>query len=80
MTADFLFWSTSRIVIYGVDMLNAIVPNSAKPFNFQIAYGLSEEDVSMQVTDKFHPGRWFDYNNISRWNEHVSSLHCDNLS
>ena len=51
MTADFLFWSTSRIVIYGDDMLDAVVPNSAKPFNFQIEYGLSEEDVSMQVTD-----------------------------
>uniref|UniRef100_A0A8C7F2X2 Deoxyribonuclease n=1 Tax=Oncorhynchus kisutch TaxID=8019 RepID=A0A8C7F2X2_ONCKI len=33
------------IVIYGDDMLDAVVPNSAKPFNFQIAYGLSEEDV-----------------------------------
>ncbi|XP_045561425.1 deoxyribonuclease gamma isoform X2 [Salmo salar] len=41
-----------RIVIYGVDMLNAIVPNSAKPFNFQIAYGLSEEDA-LKVSDHY---------------------------
>ncbi len=34
-----------RIVVYGDDMLQAVVPNSAKPFNFQKAYGLSEEQV-----------------------------------
>lgn len=36
----------SRIVIYGDDMLEAVVPNSAKPFNFQEAFKLSEEQVS----------------------------------
>uniref|UniRef100_A0A673Z315 Deoxyribonuclease n=1 Tax=Salmo trutta TaxID=8032 RepID=A0A673Z315_SALTR len=41
-----------RIVIYGDDMLDAIVPNSAKPFNFQIAYGLSEEDA-LKVSDHY---------------------------
>lgn len=35
----------SRIVVYGDDMLQAVVPNSAKPFNFQKAYRLSEEQV-----------------------------------
>ncbi|KAM7421940.1 hypothetical protein PAMA_010153 [Pampus argenteus] len=34
-----------RIVVYGDDMLQAVVPNSAKPFNFQKAYGLSLEQV-----------------------------------
>ncbi|CAB1315586.1 unnamed protein product [Coregonus sp. 'balchen'] len=41
-----------RIVIYGDDMLDAIVPNSAKAFNFQIAYGLSEEDA-LKVSDHY---------------------------
>uniref|UniRef100_A0A8C7CUG3 Deoxyribonuclease n=1 Tax=Oncorhynchus kisutch TaxID=8019 RepID=A0A8C7CUG3_ONCKI len=40
------------IVIYGDDMLDAVVPNSAKPFNFQIAYGLSEEDA-LKVSDHY---------------------------
>ncbi|XP_024270354.2 deoxyribonuclease gamma isoform X1 [Oncorhynchus tshawytscha] len=41
-----------RIVIYGDDMLDAVVPNSAKPFNFQIEYGLSEEDA-LKVSDHY---------------------------
>ncbi|XP_071350178.1 deoxyribonuclease-1-like [Trachinotus anak] len=41
-----------RIVIYGDDMLQAIVPNSAKPFNFQKAYGLSEEQA-LKVSDHY---------------------------
>ncbi|XP_031681587.1 deoxyribonuclease-1-like isoform X1 [Oncorhynchus kisutch] len=41
-----------RIVIYGDDMLEAVVPNSAKPFNFQIEYGLSEEDA-LKVSDHY---------------------------
>lgn len=32
-------------MVYGDDMLQAIVPNSAKPFNFHKAYGLSGEQV-----------------------------------
>lgn len=36
-----------RIVVYKDDMLQAVVPRSAKPFNFQQAYKLSEEMVSM---------------------------------
>uniref|UniRef100_A0A671Q877 Deoxyribonuclease n=1 Tax=Sinocyclocheilus anshuiensis TaxID=1608454 RepID=A0A671Q877_9TELE len=35
-----------RIVVYGDDMLKAVVPNSAKPFNFQTAYKLAHEDVN----------------------------------
>ncbi|XP_019952256.2 deoxyribonuclease 1 like 4, tandem duplicate 1 [Paralichthys olivaceus] len=41
-----------RIVVYGDDMLQAIVPNSAKPFNFQTAYGLSEEQA-LKVSDHY---------------------------
>ncbi|XP_026121240.1 deoxyribonuclease gamma-like isoform X1 [Carassius auratus] len=41
-----------RIVIYGEDMLNAVVPNSAKPFNFQKAYKLKEEDA-LKVSDHY---------------------------
>ncbi|XP_033481895.1 deoxyribonuclease-1 [Epinephelus lanceolatus] len=41
-----------RIVVYGDDMLQAVVPNSAKPFNFQKAYGLSEEQA-LKVSDHY---------------------------
>lgn len=34
-----------RIVVYGDDMMAAIVPNSAKPFNFQKEFALTEEMV-----------------------------------
>lgn len=32
--------------MYGQKLLDAIVPNTAKPFNFQQEYGLSAADVS----------------------------------
>ncbi|XP_076125360.1 deoxyribonuclease-1-like [Alosa pseudoharengus] len=41
-----------RIVVYGNDMLEAVVPNSAKPFNFQAAYGLSTEQA-LKVSDHY---------------------------
>jgi len=41
-----------RIVVYGDDMLEAIVPNSAKPFNFQEAYGLTQEQA-LKVSDHY---------------------------
>uniref|UniRef100_A0A8C5E140 Deoxyribonuclease n=1 Tax=Gouania willdenowi TaxID=441366 RepID=A0A8C5E140_GOUWI len=41
-----------RIVVYGDDMFNAVVPNSAKPFNFQKAFGLSEEKA-LKVSDHY---------------------------
>ncbi|CAL8338030.1 unnamed protein product [Merluccius merluccius] len=41
-----------RIVVYGQDMLEAVVPNSAKPFNFQKAYGLTEEQA-LKVSDHY---------------------------
>ncbi|XP_062420135.1 deoxyribonuclease-1-like [Pungitius pungitius] len=41
-----------RIVVYGDDMLDAVVPNSAKPFNFQEAYGLSTEQT-LKVSDHY---------------------------
>ncbi|KAG8007955.1 Deoxyribonuclease-1-like 1, partial [Nibea albiflora] len=55
-----------RIVVYGDDMLQAVVPNSAKPYNFQRAYGLSEEQAlkvsdhyPVEVTLKTHWVLWF---------------------
>lgn len=39
-----------RIVVYKDDMLKAVVPKSAKPFNFQQAYKLSDEMVSVLIT------------------------------
>uniref|UniRef100_A0A3Q3X7S2 Deoxyribonuclease n=1 Tax=Mola mola TaxID=94237 RepID=A0A3Q3X7S2_MOLML len=41
-----------RIVVYGDDMLQAVVPNSAKPFNFQENYGLSEQQA-LKVSDHY---------------------------
>ncbi|XP_058486480.1 deoxyribonuclease 1 like 4, tandem duplicate 1 isoform X2 [Solea solea] len=41
-----------RIVVYGDDVLQAVVPNSAKPFNFQKAYGLTEEQA-LKVSDHY---------------------------
>ncbi|XP_073324816.1 deoxyribonuclease-1-like [Pagrus major] len=41
-----------RIVVYGDDMLQAVVPNSAKTFNFQEAYGLSQEQA-LDVSDHY---------------------------
>ncbi|KAL3978499.1 chromatin licensing and DNA replication factor 1 [Sarotherodon galilaeus] len=41
-----------RIVVYGDDMLNAVVPNSAKTFNFQEEFKLSEEQA-LKVSDHY---------------------------
>ncbi|XP_019735072.1 deoxyribonuclease 1 like 4, tandem duplicate 1 isoform X2 [Hippocampus comes] len=41
-----------RIVVYGDDMLRAMVPNSAKPFNFQKEFGLSNEQA-LKVSDHY---------------------------
>uniref|UniRef100_A0A8C1RMM3 Deoxyribonuclease n=1 Tax=Cyprinus carpio TaxID=7962 RepID=A0A8C1RMM3_CYPCA len=41
-----------RIVVYGDDMLKAVVPNSAKPFNFQKAYKLTDEEA-LKVSDHY---------------------------
>ncbi|XP_036387609.1 deoxyribonuclease-1-like [Megalops cyprinoides] len=41
-----------RIVVYGDDMLKAVVPNSAQPFNFQKAFGLTEESA-LNVSDHY---------------------------
>ncbi|MBN3305830.1 deoxyribonuclease gamma [Amia ocellicauda] len=41
-----------RIVVYGDDMLDAIVPGSAKPLNFQKEFALSEE-TTLDVSDHY---------------------------
>ncbi|XP_071332640.1 deoxyribonuclease-1-like isoform X2 [Trachinotus anak] len=41
-----------RIVVYGDDMLEAIVPNSAKPFNFHTEFGMTEE-MALRVSDHY---------------------------
>ncbi|XP_062316776.1 deoxyribonuclease-1-like isoform X6 [Osmerus eperlanus] len=41
-----------RIVVYGDDMLAAVVPNSAKPFNFQQEYGLTNAQT-LDVSDHY---------------------------
>ncbi|KAM4609817.1 deoxyribonuclease-1-like [Polymixia lowei] len=41
-----------RIVVYGEDMLEAIMPNSAKPFNFQQQFGLTDE-MALKVSDHY---------------------------
>ncbi|KAM3616998.1 uncharacterized protein V6R79_000816 [Siganus canaliculatus] len=41
-----------RIVVYGEDMLSAVVPNSAKPFNFQIEFSMTEK-MALRVSDHY---------------------------
>ncbi|XP_029361922.1 deoxyribonuclease-1-like isoform X2 [Echeneis naucrates] len=41
-----------RIVVYGEDMLAAVVPNSAKPFNFHTEFDLTEE-MALRVSDHY---------------------------
>lgn len=41
-----------RIVVYKDDMFDAVVPGSAKPFNFQAAYKLSEE-MALDISDHY---------------------------
>lgn len=41
-----LFCSPNRIVVHGERFASAVVPASAKPFNFQLEYQLTEEQVS----------------------------------
>ncbi|CAL9702644.1 unnamed protein product [Knipowitschia caucasica] len=41
-----------RIVVYGKDMLAAIVPNSAKTFNFHKEFGMTEEKA-LKVSDHY---------------------------
>ncbi|XP_053509397.1 deoxyribonuclease 1 like 4, tandem duplicate 2 isoform X1 [Ictalurus furcatus] len=45
-------YSYDRIVVYKDDLLNAVVRNSAKPFNFHEAYDLSEEEA-LQISDHY---------------------------
>ncbi|KAI4800228.1 hypothetical protein KUCAC02_013409, partial [Chaenocephalus aceratus] len=49
---NFHWLSQTTIVVYGDDMLQAIVPNSAKPFNFQKAYRLTVEQT-LKVSDHY---------------------------
>lgn len=44
----------SRIVVYKDDMVQAVVPKSAKPFNFQEAYKLSDKMVRMRIFITMH--------------------------
>ncbi|XP_018541439.1 deoxyribonuclease-1 isoform X2 [Lates calcarifer] len=41
-----------RIVVYGDNMLAAMVPNSAKPFNFQQEFAMTEE-MALRVSDHY---------------------------
>ncbi|XP_061622717.1 deoxyribonuclease-1-like [Phyllopteryx taeniolatus] len=41
-----------RIVVYGDDMMAAIVPQSAKPFNFHREFSMTEE-MALQVSDRY---------------------------
>ncbi|KAM4741225.1 deoxyribonuclease gamma-like [Anableps anableps] len=41
-----------RIVVYGKKMLNAIVPESAKPFNFQRKFRLNDEEA-LSISDHY---------------------------
>ncbi|XP_008276029.1 deoxyribonuclease-1-like [Stegastes partitus] len=41
-----------RIVVYGEEMLRAIVPNSARPFNFHKEFAMTEE-MALRVSDHY---------------------------
>uniref|UniRef100_H3DKK9 Deoxyribonuclease n=1 Tax=Tetraodon nigroviridis TaxID=99883 RepID=H3DKK9_TETNG len=41
-----------RIVVYGDDMLAAVVPNSAKPFDFHKEFRMSEK-MALEVSDRY---------------------------
>ncbi|XP_054882773.1 deoxyribonuclease gamma-like [Poeciliopsis prolifica] len=41
-----------RIVVYGEEMLGAIVPDSAKSFNFQVEFGLTDENAG-NISDHY---------------------------
>ncbi|XP_032406081.1 deoxyribonuclease-1-like [Xiphophorus hellerii] len=41
-----------RIVVYGKEMLDAIVPDSAKSFNFQVEFGLTDEEAG-NISDHY---------------------------
>lgn len=43
-----------RIVVAGTLLQNAIVPNSAGPFDFQAAYGLSDQTVCDYPLDRLY--------------------------
>ncbi|XP_016360526.1 deoxyribonuclease gamma-like [Sinocyclocheilus anshuiensis] len=45
-------YTYDRIVVYGDDMRNAVVPNSAKSFNFQAAYSLTDTEA-LRVSDHY---------------------------
>ncbi|XP_028680673.1 deoxyribonuclease 1 like 4, tandem duplicate 1 [Erpetoichthys calabaricus] len=45
-------YTYDRIVVYGDEMLKGIVPKSAKPFNFQVEYGLDEEQA-LHISDHY---------------------------
>lgn len=51
-TTDELTQFSYRIVVYGDDMFSAVLPNSAKPFNFQKEYGMTEEMVRFHLAAK----------------------------
>lgn len=40
--------AANRIVVYGDDMLEAVVPGSAKSFNFQTEFKLTDEQVTIK--------------------------------
>lgn len=44
---------SNRIVVYGEEMLDAIVPDSAKSFNFQVEFGLTDEEVCFIIISIF---------------------------
>ncbi|TRY74139.1 hypothetical protein DNTS_026683 [Danionella cerebrum] len=45
-------YTYDRIVVYEKDMLEAVVPGSAQPFNFQEAFNLSEKEA-LDVSDHY---------------------------
>ncbi|XP_044040241.1 deoxyribonuclease-1-like isoform X2 [Siniperca chuatsi] len=51
-TSDSTDHTYDRIVVYGDDMCDAVVPDSAQPFNFQAAYHLSDA-TTREISDHY---------------------------
>ncbi|KAJ6655284.1 hypothetical protein lerEdw1_005476 [Lerista edwardsae] len=45
-------YAYDRIIVHGDELLSAIIPGSAKPFNFTQALGLSEEEA-LEISDHY---------------------------
>lgn len=76
-----LLYCSNRIVVHGEKFARAVVPFSAKPFNFQTEYGLTEEQVTtcgQETCFSWHKAKNVKYFNSRH--EHQLPLLPENLN